>query len=104
MILTPRAKVNLTLSVLKKRPDGKQRAEELLQSYGGGRTLANMSRLIDDMAAFTEVMTKDGVLLLSGFYEADTDLLIAKAQELGLRENGRSQENGWAAISLKRQP
>ena len=68
--------------------------------------MANINRniLIDDMAAFTEVMTKDGVLLLSGFYEADTDLLIAKAQELGLRENGRSQENGWAAISLKRQP
>ena len=67
--------------------------------------MANINRnvLLDDMAAFTEVMTNDGTLLLSGFYEADTALLVAKAKELGLQETGRAQENGWAALSLQRQ-
>lgn len=31
---------------------GKQRAKKLLDSYGGGRTLDNMQRLVDDMAAY----------------------------------------------------
>ena len=34
--------------------NGKKHAEELLQSYGGDRSLENMQRLIDDMAAYYE--------------------------------------------------
>ena len=34
--------------------NGKKHAEELLQSYGGERSLENMQRLVDDMAAYYE--------------------------------------------------
>ena len=66
--------------------------------------MANINRnvLLDDMGAFTEVMTKDGMLLLSGFYEDDIALLNEKAAEHGLHETFRSTENGWAALALKR--
>lgn len=65
---------------------------------------ANINRnvLLDDMAAFTEVMATDGTLLLSGFYEEDIPLLVGKATELGLQEMFRTTENEWATLAFRR--
>lgn len=65
--------------------------------------LANINRniLLNDMAAFVSVMKPDATLILSGFYESDADLLIEKANSLGLHETGRKVDNDWTCLTLK---
>lgn len=65
--------------------------------------LANINRniLLNDLATFVSVMEPDATLILSGFYESDADLLIAKANSLGLYEIGRKVDNDWTCLVLK---
>lgn len=65
--------------------------------------LANINRniLLNDLATFVSVMKPDATLILSGFYESDADLLIAKANSLGLKETGRKVDNDWTCLMLK---
>lgn len=64
--------------------------------------MANINRniLLSDLPSFHEVMASDAKLILSGFYVEDTDSLIEKAQELGLKLIHRRQIGEWAAITL----
>ena len=39
-------------------------------------------------------------LLLSGFYEADEQALVTKANSLGLTLKGKKNRDGWAALEL----
>ena len=65
--------------------------------------LANINRniLLEDMKAFRSVLGDNGYLILSGFYEEDIPVLLAKAEELGLKEAGRRTDNNWACLVLK---
>lgn len=65
--------------------------------------LANINRniLLDDMEAFHDVMAKDAVLVLSGFYEEDAPMLIEKAASLGMSETARKTDNGWCCLVFK---
>ena len=66
--------------------------------------MANINRniLLSDLPFFHEVMASDAKLILSGFYEEDTDSLIEKAMELKLRLIGRRHIGEWAALTFER--
>ena len=65
--------------------------------------LANINRniLLTDMAAFRNVMADGGILLLSGFYLQDADLLINHAKELNLSLTKQTTKNGWCMLRFE---
>lgn len=65
--------------------------------------IANINRniLLNDMDRYAAVLTPGGTLLLSGFYEADEGVLIAKANELGLMFEDKKNRDGWSALQLR---
>lgn len=64
--------------------------------------VANINRniLLADMGAFHEVMTADGHLILSGFYQSDIPMLQEHAQALGLEPCQQYADGDWACIVL----
>lgn len=65
--------------------------------------LANINRniLLADMPAFVSVMADDSLLILSGFYASDVDLLIEKASSLGLSKIDSKSDSEWTCLVLK---
>ena len=65
--------------------------------------IANINRniLLRDMEAYARVLKGGGVLLLSGFYEADEGALIARANELGMAFEQKKNRDGWSALELR---
>ena len=66
--------------------------------------LANINRniLLADMPAFVSVMADDSLLILSGFYASDVDLLIKKASSLGLSKIDSKSDSEWTCLVLKK--
>jgi len=66
--------------------------------------LANINRniLLNDMPSFKDVMSKDGIIIMSGFYSDDIPVLAAKAHEIGLTITHQQSEGNWACIILSR--
>ena len=66
--------------------------------------LANINRniLLADMPAFVSVMADDSVLILSGFYASDVDLLMKKASSLGLSKIDSKSDSEWTCLVLKK--
>ena len=64
--------------------------------------MANINRniLLADMPMMCKKLAPRGVLLLSGFYTADTEVLTEKAKELGLTVKKQCQEADWACLTL----
>ena len=62
--------------------------------------VANINRniLLDDMEAFHGVVAHGAQLILSGFYTADSPLLIEKAQSLGLTLQKQKEDHDWACL------
>ena len=65
---------------------------------------ANINRniLLADMNAFVSKMAPHSILLLSGFYEEDVDMLTTKALTLGLHKKAQRQDNHWACLMFKK--
>lgn len=65
--------------------------------------IANINRniLLADMDRYAAVLNPGGTLLLSGFYQADEGVLIAKANELGLTLDGKKTRDDWSALQLR---
>ena len=65
--------------------------------------LANINRniLLQDMERFVSVMASDATLILSGFYQADCQMLEEKAQTLGLHLSIKN-DGDWACCQFKR--
>lgn len=65
--------------------------------------IANINRniLLRDMEAYARVLKGGGMLLLSGFYEADEGALIARANELGMTFEQKKNRDGWSALELR---
>lgn len=65
---------------------------------------ANINRniLLADMPAFVSVMADDSLLILSGFYASDVDLLIEKASSLGLSKIDSKSDSEWTCLVLKK--
>ena len=66
--------------------------------------LANINRniLLADMPAFVAVMADESLLILSGFYASDVDLLIEKASSLGLSKIDSKSDSEWTCLVLKK--
>lgn len=64
--------------------------------------IANINRniLLADMERYAAVLNPGGTLLLSGFYQADEGVLIARANELGLTFTDKKTRDGWSAMRL----
>ena len=62
--------------------------------------LANINRniLLSDLPAFREKMSDRALLILSGFYTADTTMLISKAETLGLTLQKQREDQDWACL------
>ena len=62
--------------------------------------LANINRniLLADLPLFREKMASGARLVLSGFYTADSRLLIEKAATLGLRLLSQKEDHDWACL------
>ncbi len=63
--------------------------------------IANINRniLLNDMQAYVDCLNKNGILLLSGFYEEDIPAIDASCTEKGLVFAKKHQKNNW--VSLK---
>ena len=64
--------------------------------------IANINRniLLADMERYAAVLKARGTLLLSGFYEADEGVLVARANELGMILKSKKNRDGWSALEL----
>ncbi len=63
--------------------------------------IANINRniLLNDMQQYVECLNKNGILLLSGFYEEDIPFIDASCTERGLTYVKKFSRNNW--VSLK---
>ena len=64
--------------------------------------LANINRnvLLEELPLYADRLRKDGVLLLSGFYNYDAPLIETKAADSGLIVKGQKEKNDWVALKL----
>ena len=62
--------------------------------------VANINRniLLNDMETFVRKMKEDAMLILSGFYENDVNILNDKALSLGLNLTKKSTDNEWTML------
>ena len=62
--------------------------------------LANINRniLLADLPQFRKKMSAGATLILSGFYTADSQMLIEKAANLGLRLLSEKEDQDWACL------
>lgn len=70
------------------------------EQIGGDRfdvVLANINRntLLEQMAAYTNALNANGTLIISGFYDTDTEILRKKAESLGLRFVAEQTDENW---------
>ena len=68
--------------------------------------IANINRniLLADMDRYAAALNPGGILLLSGFYQADEKVLIEKANTLGMTLVSNKNRDGWSALQLIKQP
>ena len=64
--------------------------------------LANINRniLFEDMPKFREVMTHGSILIISGFYQDDSQMLAEKAGTLGMTLRHTVTENNWCMMQF----
>jgi len=62
--------------------------------------LANINRniLLNDIEKYRHCLADNGLLLMSGFYEADIPVICNEAAEYGLRFAGNKLKNDWTAV------
>ncbi|MCF0191036.1 MAG: 50S ribosomal protein L11 methyltransferase [Marinilabiliaceae bacterium] len=66
--------------------------------------LANINRniLMRDMPAYIDVLIQGGILLLSGFLEADVSILIERAESLEMTLLDKTNDGEWFALKLQK--
>jgi ribosomal protein L11 methyltransferase len=75
---------------------------KLLQDKEFDTILANINRniLLSDMAAYAKALKPGGNLLMSGFFNTDTESLKNKAIELGLKPVGQKNLHEWSILHI----
>lgn len=65
--------------------------------------LANINRniLLQDLPTYARSLRSGGLLLLSGFFEADVPVLYDAVTALGFQADGRLSRDGWACLCLR---
>ena len=66
--------------------------------------LANIDRniLIQDMYAYSSHLLRDGLILFSGFYEQDLDLIMQEAKIQGLKYINHNSKNNWVTAKFQK--
>ena len=79
---------------------GDIRSVKTLEKYD--LILANINKnvLLDEIEVYSQKLSPGGLLLLSGFYEADTPDIIQQAAKYGMVLKGEKTRNQWASILL----
>lgn len=74
---------------------------DLLKDKKYDLIIANINRniLLNDMQTYVDCLNKDGILLLSGFYNEDIPFIDASCTEKGLTYVKKFERNNW--VSLK---
>jgi ribosomal protein L11 methyltransferase len=64
--------------------------------------IANINRniLLRDMHIYADALNDKGLLLLSGFFMVDKNILMEQAQKLGLKLHFEATKNEWAMLEL----
>ncbi len=64
--------------------------------------IANINRnvLLEDMPAYVACLRPNGVVLLSGFYESDLEIISKKCKECGLVYQGHKTRDNWVAAKF----
>ncbi|MDR0559038.1 MAG: 50S ribosomal protein L11 methyltransferase [Prevotellaceae bacterium] len=64
--------------------------------------IANINRnvLLNDMEKYAASLLTDGLLIISGFFREDAELLLNVAKSLNLKKVKVSSRNGWTVITL----
>lgn len=64
--------------------------------------IANINRniLLRDMHIYADALNDKGLLLLSGFFMVDKNILMEQAQQLGLKLHFEATKNEWAMLEL----
>jgi ribosomal protein L11 methyltransferase len=67
--------------------------------------LANINRnvILNDLSKYVDAVTAGGEIVLSGFYSADADLILAKTEPMGLHCTARSHIDDWTCLVLTKQ-
>lgn len=78
----------------------KKGGAELLNNHEYDLILANINRniLLNDMEAYTGSMRSGSLIVFSGFYSADINIIDQKARNIGMRLLRQSEKNGWVAL------
>ncbi|MEC8274029.1 MAG: 50S ribosomal protein L11 methyltransferase, partial [Bacteroidota bacterium] len=66
--------------------------------------LANINRniLIQDMYAYSSHLIQDGLILFSGFYDQDLDLINQEAKRQGLKYISHNSKNNWVTAKFQK--
>lgn len=66
--------------------------------------LANINRniLMRDIAFYTNFMNKAGIMLLSGFYDADVPVISERAESNGMKLISKNIRNNWIVLKFKK--
>lgn len=75
---------------------------DVVPSIGYGLILANINKnvLKSHMQSYCNLLNRNGVILLSGFFESDADELLSVCNKLGLNEIGRLIKEEWCCLKL----
>lgn len=78
----------------------KKGGAELLNNHEYDLILANINRniLLNDMEAYTGSMRSGSLIVFSGFYSADINIIDQKARNIDMRLLRQSEKNGWVAL------
>ncbi|WP_407430821.1 50S ribosomal protein L11 methyltransferase [Arcticibacter sp.] len=63
---------------------------------------ANINRniLLDQIESYAEVLNTGGILILSGFYDEDCEVLLQKAREFSIQFSEKHLSDNWASLKL----
>lgn len=75
---------------------------ESIEKKKFGLILANINKnvLKSHMESYRNSLEKEGILLLSGFFETDVPELMTHAQQLGFEKQKEYNRESWAALQL----
>jgi len=77
-------------------------AEQLPKTPEFDLIIANINRnvLLGDMPAYVACLRPNGVVLLSGFYESDLEIISEKCKECGMVYQGHKTRDNWVAAKF----
>ena len=77
-------------------------AEIISETYDVIFANINRNILMRDIPAYTSHLEKSGILLLSGFYDADVPVVSDKAESNGVKFIHKSVKNNWSVLKFKK--